>query len=155
MDLSSVSEAFIDPENKNQRMPSWSAFNSVVSKEALSEKIVGFLPVIPSPVTDHQPVYTPLKNFQDVLEQLSQAHIAVTSDKGVYHIARKITMGNPNEFQNIFLCLGTFHMTKIFLGCLGKYLQNSSAESIWVEKSVFGPKVVQSVLCGTHFVRSF
>ena len=32
----------IDPENKNQKMPSWSAFNSVVSKETLSQKIVGF-----------------------------------------------------------------------------------------------------------------
>ena len=32
MNLSSACEGFIDPENKNQRMPSWSAFNSVVSK---------------------------------------------------------------------------------------------------------------------------
>ena len=62
----------IDPENKNQKMPSWSAFNSVVSKEILSQKIVGFLPVILSPVTDHQTVYTALKNFQDIPNQLSQ-----------------------------------------------------------------------------------
>ena len=61
-------------------MPSWSAFNPVVSKETLSQKIVGFLPVIPSPVTDHQTVYTALKNFQDILKQLSQAHLAVTCD---------------------------------------------------------------------------
>lgn len=47
IDLSSVNKGFIDPENKNQRMPSWSAFNSVVSKEALSEKIVGFCLLFP------------------------------------------------------------------------------------------------------------
>ena len=50
-------------------------------------------------------------------------------------------MGNPNEFQNIIWCLGTFHMMKIFLGCPGKYLQNSGAESTWVENCVFGPNV--------------
>ena len=46
-------------------------------------------------------------------------------------------------------------MTKIFLGCLGKYLRNNGAESILIENSVFGPNVVQSVLGGTHYVRSF
>ena len=63
MNLSSLSEGFIGPENKNQRMPSWNAFNSVVSKETLSQKIEGILSVIPSPVTDHQTIYTALKNF--------------------------------------------------------------------------------------------
>ena len=155
IDLSSVSEGSIGTENKNQRMPSWSAFNSVVSKETLSEKIVGFLPVIPSPVTDHQTVYTALKNFQDILKQLSQTHLAVTCDEGVYHIAREITMGNSAEFENLVLCLGSFHMTKILIGCIGKYLRNSGAESIWIENSVFGPNVVQSVLGGTHYVRAF
>ena len=100
------------------------------------------LPVIPSPVTDHQTLYTTLKNFQDILKQLSQTHLAVTCDEGVYHIARVIKMGNATKFENIVLCLGTFPMTKIFLGCLGKYLRNNGAESIWIENSVFGPNVV-------------
>ena len=43
-------------------------------------------------------------------------------------------MGNATEFENIVLCLGSFHMTKIFLGCLGKYLRNNGAESIWLKK---------------------
>ena len=155
MNLSSLSEGFIGPENKNQRMPSWSAFNSVVSKETLSQKDSTVLPVIPSPVTDHQTLFTALKNFQDTLNQLSQTHLAVTFDEGVYHITREITIGNATEFENIVLCLGSFHMTKIFLGCLGKYLRISGAESIWIENSVFGPNVVQSVLGGTHYVGNF
>ena len=46
-------------------------------------------------------------------------------------------------------------MTKIFLGCLGKYLRNNGTESIWIENSIFGPNVVQSVLGGKHYVWSF
>ena len=129
-------------------MPSWNR-----NTEPKDSRV---LPVIPSPVTDHQTLFTALKNFQDILNQLSQTHLAVTCDEGVYHIARAIdTIGNAIEFENIVLCLGTFHMTKIFLGCLGKYLWNNGAESILIENSVFGPNEVQSVLGGTHYVRSF
>ena len=113
MNLSSLSEGLIGPEKKNQRMPSWSAFTSVVSKETLSQKIEVFLPVIPSHVTDHQTVYTALKNFKDILKQLSQTHLAATCDEGVYHIAREITMGNAPEFEKIVLCLGSFHNKNI------------------------------------------
>ena len=63
------------------------------------------LPVIPSPVTDHQTVYTALKNFQDILKQLSQIQLAVTCDEGVHDIGREIKMGNATEFENIVLCL--------------------------------------------------
>ena len=68
-------------------MPSWSAFNSVVSK-ITKPKDIRLLPIIPSPVTDHQTVYTALKNVQDILKQLSQTHLAVTSDEGVYNSNR-------------------------------------------------------------------
>ncbi len=46
-------------------------------------------------------------------------------------------------------------MAKVFLACIGKYLTNSGAESIWTENSVFGINVVQSVLGGSNYVRSF
>ena len=62
-------------------------------------------------------------------------------------------MGNATEFENIVLCIATFLMTKF--GSLGKYLRNNGAESIWIKTVFFGPNVVQSVLQGTHYVRSF
>ena len=39
-------------------------------------------------------------------------------------------------------------MVKVALGCLGKYLKGSGAESILVESSVFGLNTVDSVLSG-------
>lgn len=85
-----------------------------------------------------------------------EAKLAISCDEGVYLkiIAREIIMARLNEFKDIVLMLGTFHMTKIFLGCIGKYLRNSGAETILVENAVFGPNVVQSVLAGGHYVRS-
>ena len=137
-----------------QTMPSWSGFNSIVTTENVPEKKVGFLPLIPQPVTQCATVYTALKNFQNVLSQLEQAHIALTCDEGVYHIAREITLRHKDELQDMVLCLGSFHMIKVLLGCLGKFIEGSGAESIFVENSVFGINVVQSVLSGSNYVRS-
>ena len=105
--------------------------NSLVSKENVPEMIVGFIPVIPFPVTEYQTVYTALKNFQDILKQLDQTHLPVACDEGVYHIARSITMESPREFENIVLVLGGFHMVQpithicrnFFAVCKKQFLQ--------------------------------
>ena len=80
--------------------------------------------------------------------------MAVTCDEGVYHIAREIMLHNPREFSNIVLCIGSFHMMKVVMGSIGKYIDGGGAETIFVEKKVFGQNVVNSVLGGTHYVRS-
>jgi hypothetical protein len=61
---------------------------------------------------------------------------------------------NPMEFRNIVLCIGSFHMIKVVMACIGKYLEGSGAETIWTQNLVFGVNVVQSVLGGTHYNRS-
>ena len=69
---------------EKQTMPSWSAFNSLVTNENLPVKIAGLLPVLPYPVTEHATVYTALKNFQEILGKLEQTHLPVAGDDGVY-----------------------------------------------------------------------
>lgn len=45
-------------------------------------------------------------------------------------------------------------MAKVALGCLGKYLKGRGAEIILTESSVFGPKVVDSVMTAKCYARS-
>lgn len=45
-------------------------------------------------------------------------------------------------------------MMKVVLGSIGKYIDESGAESVLVQNQVFGKAVVNSVLGGTHYVRS-
>ena len=136
-------------------MPSWSAFNSLITTENLPVKIVGLLPVLPYPVTEHATVYTALKNFQEILGKLSkQAHLPVACDEGVYQIAHQITMQNPQEFENIVLVLGSFHLAKVLMGAIGKFIDGSGAKNILTESKAFGPNVVRSVIDGSHYVRS-
>lgn len=154
MDLSETDPQHLSTRPKNQVMPIWSAANSALSVENVPIKRVGFLPVLPYPVTQYDSVYTAMKNFQGVLEYLDQSKLAVTCDEGVYHIAREIQLLRPKEFENLVLCLGSFHMAKVVLACIGKYIRNSGAENILIESSVFGINVVESVISGKNYVRS-
>ena len=78
----------------------------------------------------------------------------MTCDEGVYHIAREIIMNNPHEFQDIVLCLGSFHSIKTVAGAIGKFIDGCGAETILVESGAFGKNVVRSVLDGTHYTRT-
>ena len=154
LDLSDISNNTVSPFGEQQSMPSWSSFNSVISDRKRKIQQVGFLPILPHPVTKDETVYTSLINFKNVLNQLTQSQIAVFCDEGVYHIAREITLQRPDEFSGIVLCLGSFHMIKAFLACIGKYLSGSGCRTIWTQNKVFGIDVVESVLSGSHYDRS-
>ena len=126
---------------------------SLVTDEDLTQKIIGFLPVLPYPVTEYTVVYTALKNFQDILSQLDQSQLPITCDEGVYHIAKAIIMNNPTEFSDLVLCLGSFHLIKVVMGAIGKYIESSGAEIILAESKAFGKNVVRSVLLSECFER--
>ena len=74
--------------------------------------------------------------------------------KGVYHVAREIQLICPNEITNIILCLESFHMAKVALYCLGKYLRGSGAENILTESDNLDVSVVESVLNGRNYSMS-
>ena len=78
----------------------------------------------------------------------------ITCDEGVYHIAREIMLDYPEEFKNLVLCMGSFHMMKNVLACFGKYLNGSGARQIWTETGIYGVNVVESIIAGTNYIRS-
>jgi len=131
LDLSGLEHGNINEICDDQSVPSRSGFNSLITDENLPERIVGFLPVIPHAITDRKTVYTALKNFQGKLQQLQQSKMAVTCDEGVYHIEREIMLEKPGEFENLVLCLDSFHMIKVVLGCIGKYGRPGLHTATW------------------------
>ena len=55
--------------------------------------------------------------FQDALKQKDIPYGPLWSDEGVY-IAKELHLKFPEEFSNIFLGLGGFHLEKACYGCL-------------------------------------
>lgn len=55
-------------------------------------------------------------------------------------------------FSKIYLILGAFHMAKDLLRCIAKSVHGSGIENVFIECSVFGVNVIQSVLQGMNYV---
>ena len=114
----------------------------------------GFLPFIPYSATEHTTVYTAMKNFIKVLQQLDQKALPILCDEGVYRIVVDIYLKCHNEFKMLVPCLRGFHMAKCVQHCIGKYIRGSGLDDALVETQVFGKKVIEQVLNGTHYIRS-
>ena len=139
---------------ESQAMPSWSASNAVWTEDDIPVKNLAFLPVLPHPVTEYATVYSAMKNFTAIGSQLVQGEIPMYCDEGVYCIVREIQMKRQKEFCTLVPCLGTFHLLKTVLKCIGKALGGSGADMVWLQAGGFGPTVIQnSILNGGHYNR--
>ena len=132
----------------------WAAVHTLVSLAVVPMMRVGFLPVVPRPITERATVRHCLNNFQSVRRQLNQKSMAVWCDEGVFALAADIYLHETEQFRDLFLCLGPFHWTRVLLRCLGKLLRGSGVDDALIECAVFGPGVIESVLNGSHYVRA-
>ena len=113
-----------------ETIPTWAGCKSLLHKSKTLLLQAGFLPYLPHPVTDYNTVYTALKIFLKVLDQLDQKSLPVMCDEGLYRIVANIVL---QEFKNIIPMLGGFHMAKALTLCwqifktywFGRYLNSN------------------------------
>ena len=53
--------------------------------------------------------------------------------------------------SEVLSCLGMFHYCKVLLRCNGRLLIGNGLDDGLIEADVFGKKVLQSVLAGSHY----
>ena len=135
-------------------MTTWLGTHALVSNCDAPLKTVGFAPIIPNPITQHQTVFTILRNLSSLADTLTQDTLPFVCDEGVYQYVIDIYCNNPDIFQNLFPMLGSFHMAKNAMRCAGKFLRGSGIEDGLIELEVFGEKIVEQALSGSHYYRS-
>ena len=132
----------------------WQGSKVLVATASIPVIRVGFLPVIPKPITDSASVRKSQSNFENVRQQLNQEVFRVWCDDGVFSPAMDIILSEPKPFDNILLMLGPFHWTKVLLRCTGRLFTGSGIDDALKECEVFGPSVLDSMINGGHYVRS-
>ena len=90
-----------------------------------------------------------------MLKQLEQDAFPVFYDEDVFRIVSNIYFKKQNEFSNLIPMLGGFHMAKCVLHWIGKFVKGRGLDNWLIETGEFGVKVLEAVLAGTHYVRSF
>ena len=68
---------------------------------------VGFLPIIPKPVTEYSTVRKALINFQSVRKQMNQETLPIVCDEGVFRIVFEVIMNEKGVFDDLFPMSGT------------------------------------------------
>ena len=124
----------------HQVVSEWSLLNVFVSNKIKIFQQVGFLAIDPHPVIKYIALYKFLQNSLNILGRKDQNNFTIFCD-GVYPVARGILLKKPGEFKAPILCLVSFHLKKMFLPCIKKYLKGRACHTVWVKNKVFRLKL--------------
>ena len=88
---------------------------------------VGFLPFLPAPVTEFAIVYTAMNIFLNIASHLKQQTLPIFCDERVFRAVVHIYLNQNEEFKNLLLMLGAFHMEAFQMH---RILQESISETV-------------------------
>ena len=121
-----------------QSVSGWRAFNVEISPITLPRTVIGYCPMIAgSPISKH-------------LQQSTAA--VITFDLTIYSRAKEIHWRYPEEFQNRVICLGRGgHIALNYLASIGKMLQESGLEDVFIESGLYGSSSAMALLQGKSY----
>ena len=90
--------------------PIWAATHTLVSSAVVPLMRVGFLPVIPKPITDPAVVRQVLTNFENIRKQLKQPSFVIWCDEAVFALACELVISEPEVSGNFASMHGTISL---------------------------------------------
>ena len=127
-------------------VPTWAAYNSLLTDNLQVTTNFSSLPVINSSPTDWSNLYTAIKIVKNInIICTPQEKTIVSSDMEPY--ATCIQLQSKKEISNNFL----FRLLK----AVGKYINNSGLDQAFAEPEIYGPATIERINNGKHIKRSF
>ena len=131
-----------------QKIPGWSGFQSLRSSDPSTPTSIGHLPMIQADANEYRTVNTVMKLSLKMANALGQSESIVTFDLAIYVKAKQLQMRYPDEFKNVVLRLGGFHIALNYLSLLGKMYSNSGLEDLLIESGVYAPGTTTALIAG-------
>ena len=140
-------------ESEND-VPTWTAYNSLISKEKAISTYCS-LPLIHGSPTDWSNLYSSLMVANNIrLANSKQRKTIVAFDLQLY--SKCIQLQAREEINSTFVFrMGELHVVFAFLKCIGKYIDNSRLDDIFIEAKIYGPSTMEKMKGGNHMKRSF
>ena len=73
--------------------------------------VIGYMPIIAASPTELSTVYELLKRSVSLAGEIQQQSIIVVLDQAIYALAQEIIFTHAQEFKQVVLRLGGFHMS--------------------------------------------
>ena len=144
-------DLFRDP--KQQTVPGWSAFNALVCVNKVDESSIGYCPLIKASPTEYSTIYTVMLTIQKHMSKLNQKMSVLTFDEAIYSKAKEIQWKCGDQFDDVILRMGGFHIALNFLGVIGHLYEGSGIEDIFIEAGLYGSNTVCRFLKGKMYNR--
>ena len=77
-----------------------------------------------------------------------------TFDLAVAKKAYSLVWQIPDEFSDVIVRMGSFHLTCAFMGALGKKMRCSGLEEVLIESGICASGSIEQVLTGKHYNRA-
>ncbi len=136
-----------------QTIPGWSAFNALICQSNPSRTQVGYCPMIAGSPTEFSTVYTVMEQAQKVTKSLGQKDCVITFDLAIYTKAKELQWRYPDEFSDVVIRLGGFHIALNYLAVIGKYFADSGLEDLLIESKTYGSSTASALLKGKSYNR--
>ena len=114
---------------------------------------LGFMSILPHPVTEYTTAGKSKTNFQSVWTQLNQDVMQLFDDGGAFHLLVNMMLNEPDVFWLVSNTTKLSFEQGFTLMC-SKILTGIGARNDLIERKVCGKKVPVSVLSESHYVTS-
>lgn len=139
--------------DEQQSLPGWSAFNAQMSSEIAPRTKIGYCPMINGSSTEYSTIYTVLKTVQSMMSCLNQKNSVITFDLAIYMKAKEIQWRCADEFKDLVIRMGGFHIALNFLSVIGKKFKESGLEDLLIESELYGSNTTLALLKGKSYNR--
>lgn len=136
-----------------QEVPSWNSINNRIGVPGVKTEIA-YLPLWDSSPTELSTVYTVMQSLQDITRHLGQLNAVVTFDQAVYRLAKEIQWKRPEQFSDMVVRMGGFHIVLNYLGTIGKMIGDAGINELLVDANMYSEATVGAILKGKNYNRS-
>ena len=122
---------------EEQTVPSWTAFNiKVRSLLQVQQDVVGYLPTINAPATELTTVNEIITQSEYIRTTLNLETLVIVMDQALYAKAAEIIWKHKEQYKNLVLRLGVFHVIMNVLSILGKRFQDAGLRDLCIELGI-------------------
>jgi len=138
-------ENAMTPKLESMNIPSWSAFNSSISKDKVTKRTKKlYFPFVPAPASDYSAIYTALMISQGISVYTCKegGRTVITMDLDLYERTYLLIHSREDLRDQFVLRLGELHIIFAHIRAIGAYIDRSGIERSWLEAEYMGSVTV-------------
>lgn len=115
--------------------------------------MVPYCPLIDHSSTEFSKIYTVLKHAEAISNTMGQVDTVITFNLAIYVKVKQIQWKFANEFSDVVIRMGTFHIALNFLVIIGKKYLNSGLKDLLIESQVYATGMTLVLMKGKSHKR--